>query len=119
MSVRGAIGGAIPLTWNTADAAFLLGVHPMTVRRRIAEGALPGAYPERWYRNTGPGGVILRRVSWRIPDAALRAYQARKAAETDAKRRAAPTPPSGSVAPGYRRQYRRQERERQQRAQGG
>ncbi len=85
MSIR----EAPALTFTVADAAFQMGVSVATVRRLIQRGALAGCYRVSRYTNTGPGGIILRRIAWRVPDVAIRGWQAKQAAETDAKPRAA------------------------------
>lgn len=77
---------AYPLTWGSADAAFLLGMSREYVVRLAARGELPGAYRTTWYRNA-PGGPPWRRIAWRIPDAAIRGYQATRAAEEIERRR--------------------------------
>ncbi len=85
MSIR----EAPALTWTVADAAVQMGVSVATVRRLIQRGELPGSYQVRRYTNTGPGGVVLRRIAWRVPDVAILAWQAKRAAETTAGPRAA------------------------------
>ena len=77
---------SLPLTWASADAGFLLGMSREWVVRLAARGELPGAYRTTWYRNT-PGGPPWRRIAWRIPDAAIRSYQATRAAEEIERRR--------------------------------
>ena len=49
------------LNYTTYEAARILGVNESTIRRRCAEGKLPGAYL----------AVIRRREIWMIPTAAL------------------------------------------------
>jgi len=56
------------------------------VVRLAARGDLPGAYQTTWYR-TAPGGPSRRRIAWRIPDLAVRLYQATRAAEEIERRR--------------------------------
>ncbi len=73
------------LTWTVEDAALQMGVSVATVRRLIQRGELPGSYQLRRYANDGRG-TILRRIAWRVPDAAIRGWLAKQAAETDAKR---------------------------------
>ena len=79
-------GERASLTWGSTDAAFLLGMSREYVVRLAARGELPGAYQTTWYRNA-PGGPPWRRVAWRIPDGALRSYQAKRAAEEIQRRR--------------------------------
>ncbi len=85
MSIR----EAPALTWTVEDAAWQMGVSVATVRRLIQRGQLPGCYQTRRYTNTGPGGMILRRIAWRVPDAAIRGWQAKQAAATAARHRPA------------------------------
>src|SRR5262249_34591538 len=75
---------ACGFTWTVNDAAIRLGCSPRTVSRLASRGDLPGAFQGRWYRNTGPGGKILRRVAWRIPEVAI---LVRTAAFVDRRRR--------------------------------
>jgi hypothetical protein len=56
------------------------------VVRLAARGDLPGAYQTVYFR-TAPGGPPRRRIAWRIPDAAIRSYQATRAAEEIERRR--------------------------------
>ncbi len=74
------------LTWTVEDAGWQMGVSVATVRRLIQRGELAGCYQVSRYTNTGPGGTILRRIAWRVPDAAIRAWQAKQAAKTQARR---------------------------------
>jgi len=67
---------ACGFTWSVPDAALRLGCSQRTVSRLASQGELPGAYKTRWYRNTGPGGKILRRVAWRIPEVAILVHMA-------------------------------------------
>lgn len=76
------------LTWTVADAAWQMGVSEATVRRLIQRGELPGCYQTRRYTNTGPGGMVLQRIAWRVPDAAIREWQAKQAAQAEARHRA-------------------------------
>ncbi len=66
---------ATGMTWRVPDAAFRLGCSERTVSRLARRGELPGAFKQKWFRNTGPGGKILRRVAWRIPEAGILTYR--------------------------------------------
>jgi hypothetical protein len=66
----------LPQLWSVADCSVLTGFHPSSIGRAIRAGELE-AILSVYYRSR-PDGQILRRRSYVVPDASLRAWITRK-----------------------------------------